>query len=223
MSIIGDIVEDSNEKTQVFLLNDFDEKIGELRNISIEIDYLDDLVEGLIFLRDSDYYVRLMDVYGLKGRIYESGVKRGDFYDSPLIKVASKYLYKPSFMINLKLFKNNTLPQFWTIYEFFEYLYYMNTNKALNVSNMLDIYRGDLVARVIMLLDNFDDDSLELTSGNEFFKNLQMVKWERQSKRLNKRMESLLGIVGRLNGHSWNLLVGEELIFYGFFVFVVLR
>lgn len=218
-NLIEDINDETKARTQVIFVKNFGEKIEELRSLSLVDNDLDDLIEGFTFLKDSDYYAALLKAYDLKEGIYESGVTRNKFFNSPLINLAGNYLYKPSFTINLHPLKDGNLPKFWSMHQFFEYLYHINTNNPLNMEDMENIYYSDLVSRVISLLDDFNNDKVKIGPLDEFFKNLKEVKWKKESKAIYKKMRGILWITHELNNYPWTMLVGDESDFIRFLCF----
>lgn len=174
------------EKMSDRYFKNFKERFLDLQSMYGDVRDMEILVEDINFLVDSDYYLRLRDVHSLKDRIYEDGVLRKDFLDSCLIKKANYYLGPSS-----NPFKEITFSRFIFMHNFFEYFYYLNSNKPLTKEDMGNIYYSNLVKQVILLLDDFDQE-INFEDLDKFFEHLKNVKWQKESNNLFNKIDGIL-------------------------------
>jgi hypothetical protein len=194
-----------NPKRYDRFFRNFKERFLDLQSVYGNVSDMEILVEDINFLVDSDYYLRLRDAHSLKDRIYEPGVLRKDFLDSCLIKKANYYLGSSS-----NPFKEITFSRFIFMHSFFEYFYYLNSNKPLSKEDMENIYYSNLVKQVILLLDDFDQEfnkDLDL-----FFEHLKDVKWQKESNKLFSKIDRTLLELKSYKKPSafWSSLMAKE-------------
>jgi hypothetical protein len=216
---MGILNEDGKTKVHEGLEMNFEKRFSEMESLGESVPGFSDLMNEIRFLKDHDQYARLMDAYRSKNKFYSAGVHRDDFLNSPLIKIAEKYLYKPDFILNPHALKDTTFPTLLRMYKFCEYFYYMNKNNPLNFEDMQNIYYSDLVAQVILSLDNFDDNQVQTESKIDFFENLNEGKWEKESKELYGNIDRLLSDLSNLLDYSWDSFGADENMFVSFLCF----
>lgn len=174
------------EKMSDRYFKNFKERFLDLQSVYGDVRGIDFLVEDINFLVDSDYYLCLRDAHSLKDRIYENSVLRKDFLDSCLIKKANYYLGSSS-----NPFKEITFSRFIFMHNFFEFFYYLNSNKPLSKEDMENIYYSNLVKQVILFLDDFDQE-INFKDLDKFFEHLRDVKWQKESNNLFNKIDEIL-------------------------------
>jgi|GEM_PF-2248687 hypothetical protein len=196
---------------------DLENKIAGLEGIVNEIEGLKDIICQIKRLNESNIYKSLINSYKIKNKIYKNEVRREDFFKAPMIRSAKQVLTNV-FIVRFPPFKGVVFNEFPNKYRFFEYFYYMNTNKPLSTEDMRNIYFGGLDERVFLLLDCFDDFEKTLTSKTEFFQKLKRVRWQKPSRNLFHKIDSTMGRIGdALCGYS--LFGSYEQLFVEFLCF----
>jgi len=195
----------------------FQKKIDDLKKYSSDIKGLNALLDEINNLKDLNFLRKLNYAFDLKNNIYEDSVVREDFFNSQLLLMARKYLEKPTFL-NLQPFKGVVFQKFLKSYRFFEYFYYMGTEKPLNYADMENLYYGGLGERVIVHLDKFDELETTPQLSDEFFQRLKKVKWEKQSKKLFNKINFVLYEL-EINIHVLSIFSTEETLFITFLCF----
>lgn len=173
-----------------FVRERFQKKMNDLKEYSSKVEGLDALLSEIYDSKDSDLLKKLMNAYNSRGHKYGEGVFRDNFLNSHLMILAKKNL-NPPLMPHIS--PRIVFPRLANDYKFFEYFYYMNTEKSLSSEDMANIYYGGLGERVMLLLDKFDEPETAPSIDDKFFKGLIEVKWQRKSKKLFNKIIVIFG------------------------------
>ncbi|MBI5680403.1 MAG: hypothetical protein HZC47_05890 [Methanobacterium sp.] len=182
------------------------EKVAEkvLKDFS-DIEGLKEVVEGILSLVDSEVYEKL--VHGVPN---DPLMDSGD-YDEPseLIKIASKNMSK--FPLNIPFTPLIVAKQVLLPYTFVSDIYCIRLGRQFSKEELYNVCYGEMAARILLLLENFDSKQETPQPTKEFFKKLGKVKW--QDKKAKKLFNGLheIGYMSVFN--NWKGAGGRTPIF----------
>ncbi|MBI5679278.1 MAG: hypothetical protein HZC47_00035, partial [Methanobacterium sp.] len=175
-----------------------------LKNFS-DIEGLKEVVEGILNLPDSWVYEKLVH-----GVVMDHRVNSGD-YDEPskLIRFASKNMSK--FPLNIPFAPLLTAKDVLVIHTPIYDLFSINLGSDFTPEDLHKIFYGEMAARILFMLEDFDSNQETPQPTAEFFKRLGKVKW--QDKKVKKLFNGLheIGYMSVFN--NWKGAGGRTPIF----------
>ncbi|MBI5680159.1 MAG: hypothetical protein HZC47_04610 [Methanobacterium sp.] len=169
------------------------------------IEGLKEVVEGILSLPDSWVYEKLVhDRENIP--LFKSGG-----YDKPsdLVKLVSKNMSK--FPLNIPFAPLLTAKYILIVYAFMMDLYIIRIKRDLTTIDLDKICYGEMAARILLMLEEFDSNQKTPQPTKEFFKRLGKIKWN--DKKTKKLFNDLFEIRYMSVFNKWKGANGQTPIF----------
>lgn len=170
---------DRIEKTKEKLLKKFEEVEG-----------LKEITEKIINLLDSEIYKKVYDA-SMKG--HEGGLTTEEYAEDllkmPQVRMASNILKNPPLYV-ASLTGVIISIHFISMMHVIMWIFYTFLQKDLNHEDVLKAHTI-ILERLMSSLDNFNNVKEYQAPDEEFYKKLKKIKWDKQAKKLFKRISDL--------------------------------
>ncbi len=167
--------------------------LKKLRN-KCSSDLLDEFMDDLHFLIDSNCYINLLNVYSNweEPVPLDSEFTHDIALESQLLVVGVANLKNVFFKFLSDLIDYDT---FIFFLPFLEWVYSMNLGRQLVPNDVRCLFASGLAERILFALEDFDttNDTFKVTP--EFFKKLTKLKWEnRKTKKIYNELEKIFSL-----------------------------
>lgn len=198
MGLLDKMEEKANEKERQRGARDMNNLFVYLE--SCDVEGLDEVLSKIKSLKDSGYYVKLIESYKLECNIPKNRIFTVDeLFLVRIIKFADEYLRHGSFIYkmvtNIRFSYWMSANQVLSVYSFIEFTYGIFIGKPTNFDDSLNMYFSRLDERIIFALDHFDEVELEELPEptSEYFQALNKLKWKnKNTKKLYKKLIRLM-------------------------------
>lgn len=207
MGLLEKMEQKANEKERERGTRDMNNLFAYLE--SCDVEGLDEVLTEIKKLKESGYYVKLIEAYKLDINTPKDQIFTVDeLFQVRIIKFADEYLKKggliPSMMNNLILGSVISAKKILSVYSFIEFTYCVFIGKPTTFDDSLNMYFSRLDERIIFALDSFDEVSLdELPEPTpEYFQALNKLKWK--NKNTKKFYKKLIDLMDEIMEYSLN-------------------
>ena len=164
--------------------------LKKLRN-KCSSDLLDEFMDDLHFLIDSNCYIKLLDVYSN----WEEPVPLDSEFtheialESKMLVIAVENLKNVPISFLSDLIDYNT---FIFFLPFLEWVYSMYLGRQLNADDVRKLFASDFPEKIVFELENFDQTTVNFKTTPEFFQKLRKLKWEnRKTKKIYNELDKI--------------------------------
>jgi len=174
-------------------LRSTDENAKRILNEFQEIDGLEEIVNGIFEMGDSEIYEKFYQAFKLNDGIYEDGVNFSDDEknDIGFINLAFENLDNPqlhlSLITDLIAFIN-----FYVMYRIIEDVYFVYMGQKLTHEDLMKITFGGIAEKISFSLTQFNQIYHTPKSNAKYFQKIKKVDWkDKKTKKLNSKLHAL--------------------------------
>ena len=174
-------------------LRSTDENAKRILNEFQEIDGLEEIVNGIFEMGDSEIYEKFYQAFKLEEKIWDDGTEltESEKKNQRLIQLAYKNLSKPTLRVPPLVDLIDFL-SFYVMYRILEDIYYVNIGKRMSKDYKIELYFTGLDERIIFALEKFDTIKHTPSITLEFFQKIKKVDWkDKKTKKLNSKLHAL--------------------------------